>query len=48
MVWKVASSRPPFLSQRADLDKAQVLDGGQHRHGVLDELGIAELADVKN
>src|SRR5262249_45755571 len=23
-------------------------DSGQHRHGVLDELGIAELADVKN
>src|SRR5215813_9018161 len=32
----------------ADLNKAQVLDSGQHRHGVLDELGIAELADVKN
>ena len=47
MFWKVAASRPPS-QPTADFDKAQVLDGGQHRHGVLDELGIAKLADVKN
>src|SRR6185503_13920637 len=32
----------------ADFNKAQVLDSGQHRHSVLDQLGIAELADVEN
>src|SRR6185437_15441408 len=35
-----------LLEPTADFNKAQVLDGGQHRHGVLDELGVAELADV--
>src|SRR5579859_5279471 len=32
----------------ADFNKAQVLDSGQHRHGVLDQLGVAEFTDVKN
>ena len=48
MVWKVAVVETALPQPGADFDNAQVLDSGEHRHGVFDQLGVAELADVKN